>query len=92
MVAHVRIEFALLGTVVQEVFVQGDFSGFEKRDGAGAAEPEITFLAALGRGLIGDGGLDDAADIRGADFNLQNLAEICGADDGDDAFVLPDIT
>ncbi len=89
--AHASVEFAALGAVGEEVVGEGDAARFEDGDGAGAAEAEHAFFCAFGDWLAGRHGLDDAADVGGADFEEEDGAEAIGFESCEDAFVFPEI-
>lgn len=85
------VEFAALGAVCQEIVGEGDAALFEDGDGAGAAEAEHAFFGAFGDGLVWRHGLDDTADVGGADFEEEDGAEAIGFELCEDAFVFPEI-
>ena len=89
--AHACVEFAALGAVGEEVVGEGDAARFEDGDGAGATEAEHAFFSAFGDWLAGRHGLDDAADVGGADFEEEDGAEAIGFEVREDAFVFPEI-
>lgn len=89
--AHASVEFAALGAVCEEIVGEGDAARFEDGDGAGATEAEHAFFSAFGDWLAGRHGLDDAADVGGADFEEEDGAEAIGFESCEDAFVFPEI-
>lgn len=80
-----------MGAVGEEVVGEGDAAWFEDGDGAGSAEAEHAFFCTFGDWLAGRHGLDDAADVGGADFEEEDGAEAIGFEACEDPFILPEI-
>ena len=76
---------------MDEVVLELNTSGLEDRRHERSAETEVAFFVALGDGLAGLIGLDDGADIGGADGDHGDEAERPGIDGHTLALILPEI-
>lgn len=76
------------GGGVDEVLAEGDGVGFKEEDEGGASEGKIALLIPFGIFFSRSVGLVDGADVGGADFKEENVAEGFGGKGGQRPLVL----
>src|SRR5690625_186360 len=74
-VAHLCIEFAILGRVFNEIGIEPDTTFFKKQNRAGTSELKITFFGTLFHRLFRQIGIYQTPDAGRSDLGIKNGAK-----------------